>query len=486
MSTFALILAGGRGNRFWPRSSPALPKQFLRLLGKESLLQATYQRARGMWADRDIYVVATAAYENLVRWQLPALPRENLFLEPAGRDTAAAVGYAFIHLGEARANDVAVVFPADHYVAAGASWAQTITVACHLAAAGHPVLVGIEPARPETSFGYILLGEPVASLAVPAYQVARFIEKPDAARASQLLRQGHCLWNSGMFIWRVNAALALLERYLPATMAAVTRTVQWQRQEGNRNDRSSLGEEIKKCYATIPAISLDYGVIEKAAGVIVVRGDFPWDDLGGWPALERLNPRDALGNVICGNALLQDTEGCLVDCAAGPAVIIGVKDTIIASHEGRLLVCTRDKLAQLKGLLNSPAFVAIQQRAAGDQQATLPEEAAIVLKPWGREIWWAVTEAYAAKILEVKAGQATSLHLHQQKQETFYGQSGQGYLILNDVRKRIEPGVVVTIPPQARHRLFALTDLRIIEVSTPHLDDVTRLEDDYGRQEVVN
>jgi len=482
MNTFALILAGGKGNRFWPRSSPTLPKQFLTLLGNESLLQATFFRARKVWDAADIYVVTTAQYENYVRWQLPDLPGENILIEPVGRDTAAAVGYAFSILGEAHVNDIAVVIPSDHYIEEGENWYRAIATACQVAFNGIPTLIGITPTRPETAFGYILLSQPLSALTGPAYRVAQFIEKPNLQKARQLLQQGNCLWNTGMFIWRVDTAMSLLNHYLPETMSTLD-AIKLLHQKGNSNTRGAIRQEIEKRYSTIPAVSLDYGVIEKAPGIMVVPGNFNWDDLGGWLALERLNSMDKQENVVLGKALLQDTEGCLVDCPSGPALIIGVKDLVIACQQGGLLVCAKDKLQHLKSLLNSSQFVAVQQAAANYQQQGLPQQASIVFKPWGREIWWAVTEAYAAKILEIKAGHTTSLHLHQQKHETFYGQSGQGYLLLNGARQEIDPGIVVTIPPKAPHRFFALTDLQILEVSTPQLDDVVRLEDDYGRLE---
>jgi len=349
-----VILAGGRGYRFWPKSTDDTPKQFLTLFGDESLLQATARRLERLAPPGDIYVVTGATHAALVRQQLPALPAENVIVEPGRRDTAAAIGLASAVLARRDPEAVSVVVPSDHLVHGVDAWAKSLGDACAAAeATGRPVLVGVRPTRPETAYGYILLSDgisPPPGVTSPFYRVARFIEKPAPDLARRLLAANRCLWNSGMFVWKVRTALDLIRRHLPHTHDVVTRLAR-------RAERAGNGPVPAALYATIPPISVDYGVLEKTDGVLVTPGEFAWDDLGGWESLARLSESDDKGNVLLGKTsgrvVLHECEDCIIDWSDGPLISAGLKGLVIAGSSGRLLVSARDRLPVLKDLLKS-------------------------------------------------------------------------------------------------------------------------------------
>ncbi|MCL6581181.1 MAG: cupin domain-containing protein [Firmicutes bacterium] len=487
MRTLAIVLAGGQGHRFWPKSSQAYPKQFLNLFGDRSLLQATVGRLGRLLPVESIYVVTTADHEHLVRLQAPDIPSRNVLVEPVGRDTAAAIGYACTLLGEQELDSVALVVPSDHYVADEEAWARTVGDACAAAADGRTVLVGVPPTRPETCYGYILLSEEVArpgsaSEATRFYKVARFIEKPSRDLAERLIAGNRCLWNSGMFIWKVGTFLELIRRYLPATAAALSEVAGMRRERGAPPEGSpAWRSRVGALLARLTPVSVDYGVVEKVPDAVVALGSFDWDDVGSWEALTRLLPGDPKGNVTLGPALLHETRDCIVDWNGGPAVVVGLDGAVVAGSGDHLLVCARDRLGQLKAVLAGREYADTMDLVRRGRRERTPSGAQVVLKPWGREVWWALTDHYAAKTLEMSAGHKTSLHVHERKEETLHVLAGQGRLVVGGEVVEARPGTVRTIPPGTPHRIFAFTELTILEVSTPELEDGVRLDDDYGR-----
>lgn len=485
MRVLALVLAGGHGHRFWPRSSEALPKQFLNLFGDESLLQATVRRLSLLLPLANIYVLTTAAHEHLARLQLPQVPDENVIAEPMARDTAAAIGYASGLLGEKEADSVAIVVPSDHFIADEDVWGRTLTDAARAAASGVPVLIGLRPTRPETTYGYILLSDEAAApsgATTRFFRVARFIEKPGPDLAQRLISADRCLWNSGIFVWKISTVMDLIRRNLPETYSVLTEITRMKSEPGGPSERSPAWRaKAATLFAGIKPVSIDYGVLEKTENVIVALGEFKWDDVGSWEALARLYPGDKKRNVAPNGAILQDAEECIIDWPEGPAVIVGIKDAVVAGYAGRLLVCSRDRLGELKALLGSREFGEMAGSARRAQRGQLPASAKVTDKPWGRETLWLLTNHYAAKILEVFAGQKTSLHLHKRKRETLYFHEGSGRLRVGDETVRVLPATTRTIEPGTPHRIYAFTDLTVFEVSTPEMDDTVRLEDDYGR-----
>ncbi|MBZ4654818.1 MAG: Mannose-phosphate guanylyltransferase [Peptococcaceae bacterium] len=474
MRRIALVLAGGKGNRFWPKSSPDVPKQFLKITGNSTLLQDTVRRIEKVVPREDIFIITGVMYGTLVKEQVPQIPAKNLILEPMGRDTAPALGYALEWLSEIYADAILITLPADHYVAAEEKWKQALLDACTAAGKDSPVVIGITPTRPETGYGYIITREQTTDDSQTPLTVKNFVEKPDILTAVKLLAEGNCFWNSGMFIWKLSVVRTKLKQYLPSVVEQLEKITTQMKKTGILPCQDDIPASFYKAFSHIPAISIDYGLMEKCDDILLIPGTFIWDDVGGWQALERLYESDAKGNINLGRAVLHDTENCIVEWQEGPALLVGLKEMVVAGREGKLLVCPKSYLPQLKTLLTG---------IAGDREKPKNEgeECKIVPKPWGKEIWWALTERYAAKILEIESGHSTSLHVHERKHETFYIDKGQGTMVLENTVEELFPGKIIVVKPGRKHRIMAQTDMRLFEVSTPEMEDVRRVEDHYGR-----
>jgi mannose-1-phosphate guanylyltransferase/mannose-6-phosphate isomerase len=472
-TTVAIVLAGGRGERFWPRSRADLPKPFLPLLGERSLLQEAYARACMVADGGAVFVVTARAFAPRVRRHLPDLGPDRLVVEPVGRDTAPALALAMAMVRKRVGEAVAVALPADHWVDdAGAFAAACRRAAAVAARTGGPVLLGVRPTRPETAYGYIL---PARAAGRAGWApVAAFREKPPAAEALRLMRAG-ALWNAGVFAWRPEAYLDAVRRRLPAVARAA---------EALAADGGGRGASAR-AFAALKPVSVDHGLLEGAEGTCVVPGRFAWDDVGGWGALARLGEADAQANVVRGRALALECENVMLDSGAGRLVVaFGLRDAVVVDSADVVLVLARERAGDLKQVT-----AALRERGLGTYLARAgaahtPAGARVVPKPWGREVWWAQTDRYLAKLLEVEPGQALSLQYHREKRETMLVLSGGGSLTLADgAPVPVGPGSRVDVPPGTVHRLEAGADgLTVVEVSTPETDDVVRLEDRYRRR----
>ena len=340
---FAVVLAGGRGERFWPLSTGSQPKAFLRLVGSESLLQATVRRVRPYVPWTQILVVANRAHADLVREQLPELPGANMLLEPVGRDTAAAIGFASLHLERLDREAVMAVLPADHYVPDGEAFAAVLERALELVQLrpSWVVTVGIPPTRPETAYGYLEVGEPLSDLP-GALLVHRFVEKPDLQTARALLTEGRHYWNSGIFLWRTTTIQGLLARYMPEEWAGCCRI------------REAWGGEevLAREFSSFRGISIDYGVLERMEGsVAMIRGEFAWDDLGSWDSLARVLPAEENGNILVGDVRCLETSGSVIISTGKPVAAVGLSDMIVVATQDGVLVCPRGRSQELKRLM---------------------------------------------------------------------------------------------------------------------------------------
>jgi len=344
---YAVVLAGGRGERFWPRSRESCPKQFLKLLGERTMLQQTVDRLAGLVDPEGVFIVTGMEYVDLVRQQLPGVPAGNVIGEPCGRDTAAAVGLGALHVARRDERGVMLVLPADHYIGDARRFRQVLAGAAAAAAeGGHLVTLGIKPTRPETGYGYIRRGGPYKTFSgVTAYLAEQFTEKPDLERAAGFLAQGNYLWNSGMFIWRVDLIRRLIGELLPEL------------DRGLRKIDAALaggeaGPAVEEVYPGLPKISVDYGIMERAPNVLVLPGDFGWDDVGSWTALERHWETDAANNVLDARGVFLDTRGCLVSSPRHVATL-GVEDLIIVDNGESLLVCHKDRAQEVKKVVQA-------------------------------------------------------------------------------------------------------------------------------------
>ena len=338
-----VIMAGGRGERFWPRSRISMPKQFLSLIGAGTMLQQTVQRVEDVVKLNDVYVVAGSDFKDIIAQQLPDLPEENIIIEPFGRNTAAAIGLAAVVIGRKNPHDVMIVLPADHHISDLPRFKEIIRGAVEAAATGDEVVtLGITPGRPETGYGYIRRGEEYGSYSgVKTYIVRQFTEKPDRQKAQQFLDEGDYLWNSGMFVWRIDLIRKLINTYTPELASGLEHI---EKDCGGSEYEQTLVREYQK----LPSISVDYGIMEQADRVLVIPSDFGWDDLGSWTALDRYAGKDENGNALTGKGALLDTSNTYVYAPGHTVATIGVRDLIIVYHEGSLLICHKDQAQEIR------------------------------------------------------------------------------------------------------------------------------------------
>ena len=347
-SAFAIILAGGGGTRLWPASRRRSPKQLLRLGGAESLLAAAARRAR-TFCDPDRILIMTAAdQEAAVRGAVPWLPPENVVVEPLPRNTAAAVGLgAAVAFRRAGAEAVLAVLPADPHIADEAGFTAIVRAA--LAEAARAITtVGIKPTHAETGFGYIRLGSPIAGVAGPhaaVHAVGAFVEKPDRATAERYVASGDYLWNSGMFFLTAGRLFDEARRHLPALGQALDALVA----------ARDFDAAVRERYPSVPSISIDNGIMEKAAGLHVVPGDFGWNDVGSWAAMTAIRPTDATGNVVVGDATLIEGKGNVVVAEPGaPYVgVLGVDDLIVIATADAVLVIPRHRAQDVRQIVEA-------------------------------------------------------------------------------------------------------------------------------------
>ncbi len=347
---YVVIMAGGRGERFWPRSKMAKPKQFLNLIGEKTMLQLTVERVKGLVEISDTYIVAGAEFKNVILEQIPQLPEENIIIEPFGRDTAAAVGLAAMILGQKNPREVMLVLPADHYVGNMRTFQEVLKSAVISTNRGDNVVtLGITPHHPETGYGYIHRGELLETPAgIPIYRAIRFLEKPDYARAREFLANGDYLWNSGMFIWRIDVLREMIKKHLQSLA------------EGLGEIENSLGTNqysstVEKVYSKLPKISVDYGLMERADNISVIPCDFGWDDIGNWTALERYVEKDELGNILHGRGVMLDTANTYVISNDKTIAILGVEDLIIVNDRDSLLICPKNRAQEIKKVVQALA-----------------------------------------------------------------------------------------------------------------------------------
>ncbi|MDX2168936.1 MAG: sugar phosphate nucleotidyltransferase [Deltaproteobacteria bacterium] len=337
---FAVVMAGGAGTRFWPLSRARHPKQFLRLDGPRTLLQESVFRLRGVVPARNVLVVAPPALAKLVRRQLPDLPPGNLVLEPSARGTAACLALAAAHVAQRDANALMAVVTADHVIrdraAFRASFARAFAIATDDASL---VTFGIPPAAPETGFGYVRLGEPLAARRPRVFRGEGFVEKPDLATARRYLASRRWLWNSGMFVWRVDVFRAALATHAAATMRVVDALAQ----------RATAA--ARRAYGRLPAVPIDVAVMERAPRIAVVEATFDWNDVGSWAAMPALWGADAAGNTQRGEALLVDCRNTVVRAERRLVAVLGAQDLVVVDTPDVVLVCPRARVQEVRRLV---------------------------------------------------------------------------------------------------------------------------------------
>lgn len=337
-----VILSGGAGTRLWPLSLPERPKQMLTLSGDTTMLQATAARTRDAARFAAPIVVANAAHADAIEAQLSQIgcAPSALVLEPAGRNTAPAIALAALAAPDA----LLLVMPSDHVIGDVAAFRAAVDRAAPFAEQGWLVTFGIEPDRPETGFGYIKLGEPLAN---GVHKVERFVEKPPLADAQRMIREGGYAWNGGIFLFRADAYLAALDEHAPEMLAPVRAAMDKARRAGAR-----IHPDTER-FAASPSDSIDYAVLEKAARVAVAPVSMGWSDVGSWDAVHALGPADAMGTVAQGDVVALDTANCLIRSDGPTVAALGVSDLIVVATGAHVLILPRGCSQEVKRLLEA-------------------------------------------------------------------------------------------------------------------------------------
>lgn len=346
MKKTALIMAGGRGERFWPRSRKNLPKQFLSLTDDgKTMIQLTVERILPLVDLEDIYIATNRDYKALVQEQLPGLPEENILCEPVGKNTAPCIGLGAVHMQKKYGDATMMVLPSDHLIKYTSIFTNTLSDACEIAEQGdNLVTIGIAPDCPETGYGYIkfksdkTLGR--------GFEVERFVEKPNLETAKEYLATEQYLWNSGMFIWKVSTILSNLEQYLPETYAGLCKIGA---AIGGEDEQTVLEHEFQE----FKSESIDYGIMEKAKNIYILSGSFGWDDVGSWLAVGRIKKSNEFGNVVSGNVITVDTKNAIIQGGKKLIATVGLENVIVVDTEDAILICEKDHAGDIKKVLEN-------------------------------------------------------------------------------------------------------------------------------------
>jgi mannose-1-phosphate guanylyltransferase len=351
---FVIIMAGGRGERFWPVSREKTPKQLIKLLGSRSFLQQAVDRVLPLVPMENILIITNAVQAPEVRRQLPRLPRENVVAEPVGRDTCAAVTLGAAIVGARSTTGVMAVLPADHLIPEEKKFQQVLADAFDLAERGRVmVTIGIKPTEPSTGYGYIHTGEALAGDGAKSktafFKALRFVEKPPMEKAVEYVNSGDYRWNAGMFIWSFVTVTEGLQKHQPEMFDACQR---WFKAAAKP---AQLARVLAKEYPVIKKISIDYALMEKAQNVVVADGAFEWDDLGAWNALARHLKSDAEGNCAVGDFIHVDAARNIIFDARTrnrtPIAVVGVKDCILVQTDDAVMLAHKSESQKIKELV---------------------------------------------------------------------------------------------------------------------------------------
>ena len=461
----SVILCGGSGTRLWPLSRKALPKQFVPLVQGLSLLQLTLQRAALLGAEP--IIVASEDHRFLVQDCADAAGvHGTILLEPAARNTAAAMAAAALNVS---ADALLLFLPADHHIPDAAAFAATIRSGVPAAQAGSIVTFGVQPSFPSTAYGYIQQGNVLAGQG-GAHEVQRFVEKPNAIRAQELLLEGGYFWNAGIFMTRASTLLVALEAYAPDILASCRQAVAEQTVDGNFRRLGSAA------FTACRSDSIDYAVIEKATNVAVLPFLAAWSDVGSWNAVADLTAPDGRGNRIHGNGHAVESKDTFIHAPHRPVVALGTQNLLIIDTADAVLVAHADHAEQVKA-------VVAQLEASGVPQALHHRH---VARPWGMYDSVDSGERFQVKRIVVKPGCSLSLQMHHHRAEHWIVVSGTAEVTNGDKVMLLTENQSTYIPLGQIHRLSnpGKVPLEIIEVQSGSYlgeDDIVRLEDTYGR-----
>lgn len=341
----ALIMAGGKGERFWPLSTDEKPKQFLKLLGEETMIQMTVNRLKDLIPIERIFIVTAKSYKELVKEQLPALPEENIILEPVGRNTAPCIALSAFIIEDTYKDSTIVVLPSDHLIEDEDNFRKVLNSGYEYIEKDDEaiVTVGMRPTRPDTGYGYIQYGGITGEVdSNEIREVLKFVEKPNREKAEQYLSEGNFLWNGGMFIWKTKTILKLTEAYLKSTYDILS--------EIAATGKSKFEKVLEEKYGTVESISVDYAIMEKAKNIQVIPSDFGWDDVGSWNSVERVREKDSRGNVAIGNVKTLNSHNNIIFGNNKPIILAGIENLFVVESDDSIFIGSKDVIKDIKDI----------------------------------------------------------------------------------------------------------------------------------------
>lgn len=474
-SVRAVILAGGTGSRLWPLSRKQIPKQFLCLDGKETMLKATTDRIAPFCTAENVVVVSSQ--EHVTGEAYHALQPYQVISEPMGRNTAPAIALAaaYLQLQKTDEDPVMLVLPADHVIQNIDAFHQALEQAVDAASEDYLVSFGILPTHADTGFGYIKAKTDYPeSLPTNTLMVDGFTEKPDRQTAEGYLEEGGYFWNSGMFVWKASVLLEAIKKYLPE-VDRVLNTILALHQQG-----FSLQDSVDKVFAQMPNISIDYGVLEKVVSqenkLLVLPCDIQWNDVGSWDAVHEISPQDENGNVTQGNAFALDCKNSLFQSNHRLVAAVGIDDVCLIETADAILLAKRGDTQRVKDVVEE-----LKKRNAQEHLLHLT-----VRRPWGTYTVLEEQPGFKIKRILVKPGASLSLQSHQHRSEHWVVISGTATVTRNDETIIVTKNQSTYIPVGETHRLEnrGKIDVQLIEVQVGDYvaeDDIERFDDIYGR-----
>ncbi len=335
MNRYGVVMAGGQGTRFWPLSRKSTPKQVLNISGNDVMINETIKRCKGVIPFENAYVITNKLQENRIKdVLLEVVPRENVLVEPAARNTAPCILYTALTLFNKYGDGIMSVFPADHYISDGKEFREVLESAILLAEQTDQLItIGIRPTFPSTGYGYI--GFDDASCQQEAFAVLEFVEKPNFDTASMYLDSGQYLWNSGIFVWKISVIIENFKRFLPRIYECIKDSVR-----------------LDECYPKLQNISIDYGIMERSNEVLVIPADFGWNDVGSWDALGTIFPPDKNGNIVKADFLGIDTQNSIIYGNEKLITTVGLEDMIIVNTKDALLICPKSRAQEVKNIVS--------------------------------------------------------------------------------------------------------------------------------------
>lgn len=342
-----LIMAGGKGTRFWPKSTEEKPKQFLNLIGNKTMIQETFERVNKKIPNTQIFVVTCERYKKIVQEQLPNIPEKNIIIEPVGRNTAACILLSSLYINQIFKNSNIAVLPSDHIISNTSAFLDTLDTAYEFLENNNEAIVtiGIKPDRPETGYGYIKVAKEKIHLnEMDINKVEKFVEKPDQERAKKYLKEGNYLWNAGMFVFNVNYMLKELEKNykdsynLLKTLPAI--------------NTKEYEEQLKEKYSECKSISIDYAVMEKSNSIYVILSDFGWDDIGTWNALQRYIEPDEVSNIIKGQVKTYNASNNVIYASDKKIILLDIDNIFLIESDDAVVVGRKEALSKVYELRN--------------------------------------------------------------------------------------------------------------------------------------